>query len=250
MRVSVITVCRNNADTIEATIRSVLEQDYPDIEYIIRDGCSTDGTMEKIAPFRDRIAVLDQGKDGGVYFALNKAFERATGDIIALIHGDDFYVDKTVIRKVVETFERTGVDCVYGDLQYVDRIDTSKIKRHWKSGPYHYGLFCKGWMPPHPAFFAKRSCYEKYGSFDTSFRTAADYELMLRFLHRYELSVAYLPEVLVKMRTGGVSNASLKNRINANREDRRAWKVNGLKPGMFTLIRKPLSKIGQFLGMR
>ncbi|MGL5889974.1 MAG: glycosyltransferase, partial [Bacteroidia bacterium] len=151
-----------------------------------------------------------------------------------------------VLANVAAEFERSGAESLYGNLNYVDRHDLSKVIRRWVSGSYSKNLFRTGWMPPHPSFFLRRSCYEKHGNFNTNFKTAADYELMLRMLHVKNVSVTYLPEVLVLMRTGGVSNASLRNRIRANREDRKAWQINGVKPALFTLIRKPLSKLKQF----
>jgi glycosyltransferase len=156
------------------------------------------------------------------------------------------YACTDAISKVVELFKSSHADAVYGDLNYVDRFDTAKIIRKWKSRPYKKGLFFKGWMPPHPTFFVRKECYKKYGTFNLSLKSAADYELMLRLLHIHEIKVAYLPKLLVNMRNGGQSNVSLKNRFKANREDRKAWYINGIKPGMFTLIRKPLSKIKQF----
>ena len=171
----------------------------------------------------------------------------ATGDIIANLNSDDFYIDNNVISDIVEKFEQEKSDTLYTDLYYVDAIDTNKIKRFWKSGEYKKGLFFKGWMPPHPTFFVKSEVYKKYGIFNLELRSAADYEIMLRFIHRYECSVSYLPRVTVRMRIGGVSNSSLNNRIKANREDKKAWKINGLKPKSFTFILKPLSKVSQFL---
>jgi len=147
----------------------------------------------------------------------------------------------------VRAFEEKKSDCLYGDLNYVDATDTSKIIRKWRSGEFHKEKFLKGWMPPHPTFFVKRTCYEKFGNFNTSFKSAADYELMLRFLFKESCSAIYLPKVMIHMRAGGVSNMSLKNRIRANREDLKAWKINGLKPKWFTLLRKPLSKLSQYL---
>lgn len=249
MKISVITACYNNADTIGDTLRSVLEQDFPDIEYIIVDGASSDNTMAIVNEFSGRISKIVSEKDGGIYFALNKGIALATGDVIAFLHADDFYAGPQVLSQVMKAFEENKTDSVYGDLHYVDRFDTNKIVRAWKSCAYYDGIFRKGWMPPHPAFFLKKKCYDQFGVFNTSFRSAADYELMLRMLHKEKISTVYLPEVLVKMRTGGTSNVSLKNRIRANKEDRRAWKINGLKPGLFTLTRKPLSKLVQFFGI-
>jgi glycosyltransferase involved in cell wall biosynthesis len=247
MKISVITACYNSAETIGDTLRSVISQDYPDVEYIIIDGASKDNTLEIVNAFRDKIAKVVSEKDNGIYFALNKGISLATGDVVALLHADDVYADSTVLSRVMKRFAETGAGCVYGDLHYVDRADTSRVIRNWRSGQYRDGIFRKGWMPPHPSFFLKKAHYDQFGLFDTSFRTAADYELMLRMVGRHKISIAYLPEVLVKMRVGGMSNVSLRNRIRANREDRRAWAVNGLKPGMLTLIRKPLSKLIQFL---
>jgi len=246
MKVSVITVCFNSADTIEKTIRSVTDQNYSDIEYIVVDGKSTDGTISIIEKYKNKISKFISEKDEGLYFAINKALSVATGDIIAILHADDFFTSDQVISDVMHVFSKTNADTVYGDLQYVDRIKTDKVIRNWRSGIYSDGLFLKGWMPPHPSFFVKNSCYERFGKFNTSLRSAADYEMMLRLLHKHKCSTSYIPEVLVKMRVGGKSNVSFANRIKANREDKKAWSINGLTPGLFTFIRKPLSKLSQF----
>lgn len=244
VKISIITACYNSAATIRDTIESVLSQDYPEIEYIIIDGKSSDNTLEIVNEYSARIAKVVSEKDEGIYFALNKGIQLATGDVVGILHADDLYTSPAVISSVMEKLKMT--DACYGDLQYVDRTDTSKVIRNWKSGAYHAGMFHKGWMPPHPTFFLKKRCYDQFGVYNTSFKTAADYELMLRMIHKLEISIAYIPEVLVKMRVGGVSNVTLKNRWRANREDKRAWIINDLKPGMFTLIRKPLSKIMQY----
>jgi glycosyltransferase len=246
MKITVITVCYNSAETIEDTIRSVLSQDHPDLEYIVIDGASTDDTLKILSKYRDRISQLVSERDNGLYDAINKGLALAKGDVIAILHADDIYTDKSVLSAVAAVFNERQTDTVYGDLQYVDRKDVSLIRRQWVSGQYSHGMFLRGWMPPHPAFFVKRSCYEKYGNFSTQLKSAADYEMMLRLLHKHRCSTSYLPQLLVKMRTGGKSNISLSNRIRANREDKQAWIMNGLKPGMFTFIRKPLSKLGQF----
>lgn len=246
IKISVITVCYNNSQTIETTIKSVVSQDYKNLEYILVDGASTDDTLQIINRYKEKIAILVSEKDNGIYFAINKGIALATGDVVAILHADDFYADPAVISKVVKAFETTQSDTVYGDLQYVDRNETTKIIRNWKAGSYLRDNFLRGWMPPHPSFFAKRNCYKQFGSFNTTLKSSADYELMLRFLYKNNCTTAYIPEVLVKMRAGGQSNSSIKNRIHANREDKRAWELNDLHPHFLTFIRKPLSKLKQF----
>ena len=306
MKVSLITVSYNSARTIRDTLVSVQKQTYKDIEYIVVDGHSADGTVEIVKQFLDSAkdasqdsakdvsqdamqdsakdvsqdamqdsakdvsqdAMQDSSKDAsqdamqdsakgvvtkflcekdkGIYDAMNKGLALATGDIIGVLNSDDFYCSNDVIENVVRAFQENETDCLYGDLNYVDPIDTSKIVRKWRSGAYLRENFLKGWMPPHPTFFVKKSCYDSFGTFDTQFKSAADYELMLRFLFKESCSAQHLPKVMIHMRAGGVSNVSLKNRIRANREDRLAWKINGLKPKWFTLLRKPLSKLTQY----
>lgn len=247
MKVSIITVCRNSEATIDAAVRSVLEQDYADIEYIVIDGKSTDNTVSVIEKYRSKISKIISEKDDGMYFAINKGIKLATGDIVGILNADDFYMNKKVILTVAKEFLEKKTDSVYGDLQYVLKENPQRNFRHWKSEPFNPKFFLKGWMPPHPTFFVKRNCYEKFGMFNTFFSISADYELMLRFLYKHKITSSYIPEVLVKMRTGGISNVTFKSRVKANKEDRLAWKVNGLKPNSFTLILKPLSKLRQFL---
>lgn len=247
LKVSVVTVAYNSEQTIKETIDSVVGQDYPHIEYIIIDGKSSDKTLEIVKSFGDKISVVVSEKDNGIYDAINKGITLATGDIVVALNSDDFYANNKVISKVVETFNATGALAVYGDLNYVDRVDHNKIIRKWKAGIYKEGLFLKGWMPPHPTFFVRKSCYQNFGIFNLKLRSAADYELMLRFIHKHKIKVSYLPQLLVNMRAGGQSNITFKNRFKANREDKMAWEMNGLKPGLLTLIRKPLSKLKQYL---
>lgn len=246
MKISIITVCYNSEATIENAINSVLSQDYPNIEYIVVDGKSSDKTLDVISKYKDKIAKIISEKDDGIYFALNKGIALATGDVIGVLHSDDFYPNEKIISRVATEFKMKNTDSVYGDLQYVKQNDTSKVFRHWKAGEYREGIFKKGWMPPHPTFFVKKSVYEKHGVFNTQLKLSADYELMLRFLQKNKISVSYIPDVLVKMRVGGKSNVSLSNRIKANREDRFAWKLNDMKPSLFTLLLKPVSKAVQF----
>jgi glycosyltransferase involved in cell wall biosynthesis len=247
MKVSIITVSYNSAATIADTIHSVLSQDYPDLEYLIIDGSSKDHTLEIVSGFGNRISKLISEPDEGIYDAMNKGIALATGDVIGILNSDDVYADSTVISDVVAQMTKNKVQSCYADLTYVDRDDLSKVIRYWKSGAFNVHNFKKGWMPPHPTFFLMRDCYQQFGLFNPIFKTSADYELMLRMLYKHGVSCTYLPRVIIKMRVGGQSNVSVKNRVKANREDRLAWKVNGLKPGVLTLVRKPLSKIIQYL---
>ena len=244
MKVSLITIAYNSAETIEDTIKSIVAQDYSNIEYIIIDGGSTDKTLSIVDKFKDSITTIISEPDKGIYDAMNKGVQNATGDIVGILNSDDIYADNKVVSSIVEAIGNK--DSIYADLVYVDRDNTDKVTRYWKSGKYRKGIFKKGWMPPHPTFFIKKSCYNQYGTYNLQLKSAADYELMLRMLHKYNISVAYLPEVITKMRVGGQSNVTLLNRLKANKEDKLAWVINDLQPGPLTLIMKPVRKIGQF----
>lgn len=247
MKVSIITVSYNSAETIEDTIQSVLSQEYTDVEYIIVDGKSTDHTAEIVSKYQNKISKFVSEKDKGIYDALNKGIALATGDIVGLLHADDLYANTNVISDVVKQFTSSNAAAIYADLNYVDRYNTTKVIRKWRSGNYKDGMFLKGWMPPHPTFFVKKTCYDSFGMFNLKLRSSADYELMLRFIHVNKIKISYLQKMIVNMRAGGQSNVSLLNRLKGNKEDHLAWELNGLKPGMFTLIRKPLSKLLQYL---
>jgi glycosyltransferase involved in cell wall biosynthesis len=246
MKVSLVTICYNSESTIRDTIESVLSQDYSEIEYIIKDGGSTDNTIKIIEEYSSRITKVVSCKDAGIYDAINQGVALTTGDVVGLIHADDILGDESAVSIIVKSFKNSGCDAVYGDLEYVDKDNTSKVVRCWKSGVYEIGDFLRGWMPPHPTFYVKKSVYDKYGLYDSSFKSAGDYELMLRYIHKENIKLMYIPHVLVKMRVGGKSNASFANRIKANLEDRRAWRINEISPRLFTLIQKPLRKIKQF----
>lgn len=247
MKVSIITISYNSAETIQDTIESVLAQEYADIEYIIVDGASSDGTMEIINNYQNRVAQVISESDNGIYDAMNKGLKLATGELIGILNSDDVYKDSKVISDVVSTVQDSNSDALYADLVYSDRNDLTRVKRYWRSGQFRKNSFKWGWMPPHPTFFVKRSVYERYGYFNTSLKTSADYEIMLRFLFKEGISVCYLDRVITIMRMGGQSNASVKNRVDANKEDRMAWKLNGLKPNPVTFYLKPLRKVGQFI---
>lgn len=246
MRISIITVSYNSAATIRDTLQCIANQDYPDIEHIIVDGQSRDNTLE-IAKEFPHVAKVICEKDNGLYDAMNKGIKVSTGDIIGILNSDDIYADNSVLSNVIRLFKMADTDTIYGDLQYVKADNLNKVVRTWHSGKFKRNNFYYGWMPPHPTFFVRKEVYNKAGLFTSALRSAADYEIMLRILVKHNCSTAYLPEVLVKMRAGGVSNASLRHRLNANKEDRQAWKLNELNPYFFTLYFKPLRKIFQFL---
>lgn len=246
MKISVITVTYNSAATVVDTVESVLSQTHPEVEYLIVDGASTDATLAKLEPYRERLAGLLSEPDQGMYDAMNKGIAQAKGEVVAILNSDDVYADAEVLARVAACFEQSGADCVYGDLHYVT-ADLQKVVRNWVSGSYRPGQFRRGWHPPHPSFFVKRAVYQALGGFRTELRIAADYEFMLRALHAKACSVAYVPEVLVKMRTGGASNRSIHNIWKANRECYQAWLMNGygvLTAGLAVGC-KPFTKLKQ-----
>ncbi len=253
MKFSIITAVYNNRRHIGDCIDSVLSQTYPDIEHIIIDGGSTDGTLDIISSLTheaSRLIRVVSEPDNGIYDALNKGIKLATGDVIGFLHADDIYAESSVIGKVAAAMGRSRAESCYGDLLYVDREDTGRVIRYWRSRPFENGLFKKGWMPPHPTFFVRKEIYDRHGFFNTDFRIASDYELMLRFLEKEKISTWYIPDVLIKMRIGGASNRSLKNIIIKTAEDYRAWKANNLQKKFYTIPFKNLSKIPQFFSRR
>lgn len=228
MKISIITVCFNSAKTIEGTIKTVAGQTYPDIEYIIIDGGSTDDTLSILNNYNEIINILVSEPDDGLYDAMNKGINLATGDIIGLINSDDLFCDPDAIKKVAKVFKNDkNLESVYADLFYVNQKDVNKISRRWVTGVQR--KFKYGWHPAHPTFYIKKTIYDKFGLFDLSFRLAADFEIMLRFLDKYKISTYYLKEPLVKMRLGGETNKSLKNIYYQNIECLRAFKKNEIK---------------------
>lgn len=244
MKISIITVCYNSEETISDTIQSVLSQDYKDVEYIIVDGKSTDRTLEIIQSIKSRIKLISE-KDRGIYDAMNKGINIASGDVIGILNADDVYKNSQVLTAVMDAF-KANVSIVYGDIEYVKYNDLSKVVRKWKAGVFRSGKFKWGWMPPHPGFFIKKSCYESFGLFNLNLSTSADYELMLRMLEVHHLSCNYISKTITSMRVGGASNSSLKNRLIANRNDKKAWTIHPINPLWFTFILKPLRKLPQF----
>lgn len=242
---SIITPSLNSQKVISQCLESVREQSE-DAEHIVVDGQSTDSTLALVERLGGNTIVIDQ-PPAGIYAAINAGIEAANGEIIGVLHADDFYASPDALENVRGAFANTAIGACYGDLCYVEETKTFRIVRYWRSGNYTPGQFKNGWMPPHPTFFVRREIYERFGLYRTDLGTAADYEMMLRLLVKHSIRCAYIPDVLVHMRTGGASNATWSARIRANRMDRRAWKVNGLRPYPWTFIAKPARKLGQWL---
>jgi glycosyltransferase involved in cell wall biosynthesis len=244
LKISIITVCCNSASTIRYTIKSVFNQTYYDIEYILVDGNSTDETVSIIKEyelrFSGRMRWISE-PDNGLYDAMNKGIRMATGDIIGILNSDDKYTSNDILSIVNKAMTDNNVESCYGDILY---IKNGWPFRYWKSG--NRISFKYGWMPPHPSFFVRKEIYEKYGAFRLDCGVNADYELMLRFFDICKISTIWINKVFVYMSVGGESNGSLKARFGAISNDRIAWKVNNIHPYFFTLFLKRLRKIPQF----
>lgn len=245
-KVSIITVTFNSAKFLEDCIHSVQGQHFKNIEHIIVDGNSTDGTVAIIKKHENGIARWVSEPDRGIYDAINKGMAMATGDVIGILNSDDVLDNNDVITSIVKTFVSTKTDVVYGDLEVVAQDDTNKVLRIWKGQPFNRNRFRYGWMPAHPTFYVKRSLIEKYGGYETHYFTAADYEFMSRYLYKYKVSATYLPSLIVRMRTGGASNVNLKQRLRANRRDYLAMRRNKIPFPLIASILKPLIKVHQF----
>lgn len=245
MKISIITVCYNSSKTILDTVNSVNIQTYPNIEHVFIDGLSTDNTKEIIRLNSKKTNLIISEEDSGLYDAINKGVLNANGDIIALLHSDDILSSSEIISDLMEKIQNENLDGVYGDLLYVDKINTDKIIRFWKSCEFNPNLLRKGWMPAHPTLILKKEVYLKHGVFDKSFKIAADYDFMLRIFKDSNLKFGYLPKVVNKMRVGGASNRYLKNIIKKSKEDYRAIRSNNIG-GFLTLVLKNTSKIKQF----
>ena len=246
MKISIVTVCFNSEKHIRSAIESVINQTYNNIEYIIVDGASKDGTIDIVRSYGDKITKFISEPDKGIYDAMNKGFKMATGDYLALINSDDFYLNNEVIARVVKKLEDKKTDSIFADLIYVDELNPEKQVRYWKSKPFVKNSFKKGWHPAHPTFIVKNEVYKKYGYFSLDFKLAADFELMLRFLERYQISSCYLPEPIIAMRLGGATNKSFKNIFNQNIECYRAFKTNNLKVSFLYPVYRLLPKLLQY----
>jgi glycosyltransferase len=246
LKVSIITVTYNSEKYLADCIRSVQMQNYKNIEHIIIDGNSTDGTVDIIKKYEGGIANWVSEADRGMYDAINKGMQMATGDVIGILNSDDVLDNDHVILNIVREFLSSKKDAVFGDLEYVAQEDTDKVLRVWKGHDYNRKRFLYGWMPAHPTFYFKRSLVEKFGGYENHYYTAADYEFMARYLFRHRVSASYLPQLIVRMRVGGASNINLKQRLRANRRDYLAMKINKIPFAFIVSILKPLLKVHQF----
>lgn len=248
MKVSIITVTLNSITTINDCINSVKQQKYNNIEHIIIDGGSTDGTLSLLESKKDQFAILVSELDKGIYDAMNKGINIATGDIIGFLNSDDFYANENVISKIITLFEKNdSLEGCYSDLIYTDQFDITKTIRYWKSSEFRSGLFSKGWSPPHTTFFVRNSIYKKFGCFNLNYQISSDIDLMMRFLEIHRINVQYVPEIWIKMRIGGASNKSVRSIINQNLEVLNALAKNNL-PSNFLIfsIFKIISRVKQF----
>ncbi len=248
MKVSIITSCFNREVTIGDAIESVLSQTYPDIEYIVIDGASKDNSLAIIKRYETQIAQIVSERDKGMYEGINKGLKRATGDIIGLIHSDDFFYSKDSIAQIVKKFEETDADLVYGNGLFVDFADTNKVVRNWISGTYSKGKMRRGWLPLHPTVYIRRECFERLGFYDESFKIAADSDFLVRYMYEGNLKIAYLNEYVIKMRMGGLSTDPQKMKQKWT-EDLRLYRNHGFSP-YFTLGCKIISKIPQFISAK
>lgn len=242
LTISAVTAVYNRAATIGASLQSLAAQDYGHVEHVVQDGGSSDGTLDILRGWdRGPKISLQSAADGGIYDAINKGIARASGDVIGLLHSDDELAGPQVLSKVARAFEVPSVMAVYGDLQYVAADGSGRVLRHWTAGGFSAQKLRRGWMAPHPTLYMRRSVFADQGSYDTSYRIAADYEAMLRWFGRGGISPVYIPQVLVRMRAGGVSNRSLRQIITKSREDLRALRSTGTG-GIGALARAALAR--------
>jgi len=247
MKISVVTAVMNGRATLPAMLDSLQAQTHQDVEHVVQDGGSTDGSAAYLAARGLRNMVLQSNADTGIYDAINQGIGRASGDIVGLLHADDQLAAPDVLARVAQAMTDPAIDGVYGDLQYIARDDPSRVIRHWKAGPYSAAHLKRGWMPPHPTLYLRRAVFTRMGLYDPSYQIAGDYEAMLRYLTAGQVRLGYIPDVMVQMKMGGVSNRSFAHMIRKSREDYRAIRRHGVG-GISTLVAKNLSKLPQFVG--
>lgn len=243
MKFSIITVCYNSSETINDTIKSVIDQTYDDIEYIIIDGGSTDKTKEIVLSYGESVSKFISEKDSGIYNAMNKGIKMATGDIVGVLNSDDFFNNDKVIERVADEFEGNNIDALYGDIQFVNPDNIQKVVRYYSSQKFNAAKFKYGYMPAHPSFYVKREYFERFGFYKEDYKIAADFELLVRFLYNTNLKISYLQMPFVTMRTGGISTRSIRSNFILNNEIISACRENGIKTNIFFVYLKYLFKI-------
>ena len=250
MKISIITATYNSDTTVRDTLESILRQTHQDWEIIIEDGGSNDDTLAIVREYEPqcngKMRIFSE-KDEGLYDAMNRGIARATGDVIGILNSDDFYHDERVVEDIVNAFEQKNVDCIYGNLVFIDEKNKNNTLRIWKGTQHECGAFLRGWHPAHPTFYAKRIWFERFGGFNLQYAISADFELMLRFIEKGQIRNAYLDRYFVKMRMGGESTGSIRNIIKGNRNILRALRDNGFKPSRFYLIKRLIPKAWDML---
>ena len=236
MKITVITVCYNSVAYIADALKSVDSQSWPDIEHLVIDGGSSDGTLETVSQFEQLWRTVTSEPDAGIYDAMNKGICKATGDVIGFINSDDFFPTSQILATVAEVFKDATIDACYGDLCYVKQHDVRSIVRYWRSSPFKAGLFARGWCPPHPTLFVRRDVYARLGTFDMRFPLAADMELMARFFETHCIRTKYISQIMAHMRLGGTTNRSLRNIVQQNREIWFALQEHQLNPSLLSFI--------------
>lgn len=246
MKVSIVTVAYNSEATIADTLRSVAAQSYRDIEHIVIDGASRDGTLSIIDAHRSQLAQAVSEPDRGIYDAMNKGLRLATGDVVGFLNSDDYYAHDTAIETIVRAFAQPGIDAVFADARFIDPDRPGKVIRRYSSRRFHPGRIAWGWMPAHPTLYLRRAVYERYGGYRTDFRIAGDFEFIARVFGHHDIRYRYLPEVLVTMRTGGISTSGLRGTMLLNREVLRACRLNRIPTNYFKIGSKYLLKLLEF----
>lgn len=250
MKISIITATYNSAATVRDTIESVLRQTYTDYEYIIKDGGSKDDTLEICKEYESRFGgrmKIISAPDNGIYDAMNKGIETATGDVVGLLNSDDFYTSDNALKTIAETFNKNDIDAVYGDIHFVKDGALNEQIRYYSSELFHRRWMRMGFMPAHPSFYCKKSCYEKFGFFDTSFKIAADFENLLRLIFKGRIKTKYIKKDFVTMRTGGASTAGFNSHKTIMKEHLRAFKINGIYSNAFLLSLRYFYKIYELI---
>lgn len=249
MKISVITVCFNSAQSLERSLQSVVKQDWPVIEHIVIDGGSSDATKEILERFSSRLAYLVSEPDDGIYDAMNKGLTHSTGDIICFLNADDQYASANVLSKVVSWMEKFNLDALMGDVGFFHEKNSERIVRRYRSERFHPSQLAWGWMPAHPALFLRKEVVQRVGLFKTDYRIAGDFEFIVRTFHGHALRYQHFPEVLVNMQTGGISTSGLLAKIRLNQEVLRACRENGVQTNMLKILSKYPAKILEMLNL-